>query len=660
MNKVYKILLFAGTAEGREIAEFLNEHEINTYVCVATKYGGKVIPDGDYLTVSAKRLDTCEISHLIQAQRFQMVIDATHPYADVVSDNIKMACEEQQAEYIRLVRKSVAGEKEACIYVSSVEEAVDYLGTTTGNVLITTGSKELHKYIKLQDYRSRLYARVLSTASITTLCGELGFEGKNLICMQGPFSTELNAAMLKEINASYLVTKESGKAGGSPEKLEAANQTNVTPIIIGRPCIEQGPDLEELKSRLIDTFHIPTRQEIYLVGAGMGNVKNMTIEAYEACEHADVIIGAKRVVDSLAGFHKKTFYSYDYNEIRGYIEEHLHLKCIVIALSGDVGFYSGARKLMEVLNGKNVHMLCGISSVVYLSSKIQVPWDQMYLLSLHGRNQNLAAAVRENAYVFALTGGNTRIKDICNILLDYGLEDVVMWVGEHLSYQDERIVKGTPFKLRDLEFDSLSVVVIENILSKKIPVTHGIPDDHFIRGKVPMTKSEVRSISLSKLGLYKDSIIYDIGAGTGSVSIEMAIQAREGIVYAIEKKEEAVLLISKNKNRFSVTNLEIIQGSAPEALHDLPAPTHVFIGGSSGNMEQVIRLVLHKNKATRIVVNAIALETLGEVMNCIHNLPVTEVDIVCVQSSKAKEMGNYHMMMGQNPVYIISFTGGEI
>jgi len=182
-------------------------------------------------------------------------------------------------------------------------------------------------------------------------------------------------------------------------------------------------------------------------------------------------------------------------------------------------------------------------------------------------------------------------------------------------------------------------------------------DELFIRGTVPMTKSEVRAVSLSKLELNPDSVLYDVGAGTGSVSVEASKMLPLGRVYAIEKKPEAVDLIKANKTKFSADSLKIIEGTAPSALEELEAPTHVFIGGTSGTMEEVLKLVLDKNPNVRVVINVLALESIAEVLHWLKSHSIT-AEIVQVQISKGKIAGNYHMMMGQNPVYVISF-GGE-
>ncbi|MBE7722237.1 precorrin-6Y C5,15-methyltransferase (decarboxylating) subunit CbiT, partial [Lacrimispora indolis] len=182
-------------------------------------------------------------------------------------------------------------------------------------------------------------------------------------------------------------------------------------------------------------------------------------------------------------------------------------------------------------------------------------------------------------------------------------------------------------------------------------------DELFIRGDVPMTKSEVRAVSISKLELDQDSVLYDIGAGTGSVSIEASRYLTGGRVYAVEKKAEAIELIKANKEKFAADCLEIVEGAAPEALVSLEAPSHVFIGGTSGSMDKVLSLVLKKNPGARIVINAIALESLSEIISWLkeHSVPA---EIVQVQVSRGRKAGDYHLMMGQNPVYVVSF-GGE-
>lgn len=246
-----KILLFAGTTEGRELAEFLRGQGIGAYVSTATEYGRECVGEGGSITVCAGRMDEEDIRVFIETHAIELTIDATHPFARAATENIRRACDACGTEYIRCLREQQQIEaKEEMVRVNSVEEAVDYLKGKDGNIFISTGSKELKHYTEIPGYGDRCYARVLSTGEAVAEAAGLGFRGRHLIAMQGPFSRELNVAMLQYAQAGYFVTKESGKAGGFGEKAEAARETGAVLVVIGRP-FESGLNLEETKSYLI-------------------------------------------------------------------------------------------------------------------------------------------------------------------------------------------------------------------------------------------------------------------------------------------------------------------------------------------------------------------------------------------------------------------------
>lgn len=650
-----KILIFAGTLEGRKLAEFLARQGVSVYVSVATRYGESLLPEDRHITPLSGRMDLTQMETFLNQEHIGLVVDATHPYAQEVTKNIRQACEDTGTEYLRLQRGTKQDASLLCL--ESVEAAAEYLCHTSGNVLLTTGSKELGKYTVIPNYRDRLYARVLSLADVAVSCKELGFEGKNLICMQGPFSEELDYAMLKQIDAKYLVTKETGKAGGFAEKCSAAARLGVQVIVVGKPPQGEGFSYEETINQLIERYSIPVRQKITIAGIGMGTRDTMTQEAAEAFAQADLVIGAKRMLENLGVSGKPVFISYHTEEICQYIASHPQYERIAVAMSGDVGFYSGTKKLLDALKEYDVQVLPGISSVVYFCAKLHKSWEDTKLVSAHGKTANIVDAVKNHARTFALLGSSAGVGNLCRDLLRYGLSHTRLWIGENLSYENERITAGTPEELKDKTFDPLCVVLAENDNICPFPVTHGLPDSLFIRGNVPMTKEEVRSISLSKLRLKRDSVIYDVGAGTGSVSIEMALQAPEGAVYAVERNDAAIDLIQQNKEKMGTANLFPIPGAAPEALADLPTPTHAFIGGSAGNMREILQLLLEKNPRIRLVINAIALETISETLDCMKTLALEDVDIVSVSVSRSKTLGRYHMMMGENPIYIFSCNG---
>ena len=651
-----KILIFAGTSEGREITEFLSGNGAAVYVCVATPYGKELLPENKLVTVSDERLDKAQMCALIKELAPPFVIDATHPYAAEVTENIKSACARENTEYIRLVRGSFEASGADIIYADSVADAVSKLEGTEGNILAATGSRDLKEYTKLEGYKERVFARVLSTPEVVSACADLGFEGKNLICMQGPFSKEMNMALLRQFGCRYMVTKESGTPGGFEEKYEAARECGTCLVVVGRPAAEKGPGLKELKAMLCRRLELRPRQKITLAGTGMGSLSNMTKEVYDAYYGCDLLIGAQRMV-KYARPGQDVFTEYKAEKIAQYIQDHPEYENITIALSGDAGFYSGAKKLLEVLP-EGIEILPGISSLSYFAAKTGISWEDAVPVSLHGQNMNIVGLLKEHEKVFAIVGDKDTVGDICQKLSDYGMGDTTVYIGERLSYADESINCASANAFAGCETDPLSVVLFIRRNFEKPIVTYGIPDSMFIRGSVPMTKEEIREIVLSKLRLKKNSVMYDIGSGTGSISIESALVAGEGKIYSIEKNKEAVeFLLKQNKVKFACDNLEIIHGKAPEALEDLPAPTHAFIGGSSRNLKEILSLLIRKNPEVRIVMTCITLETVTQALECINEMQLEEFDFVQISAAKAKPAGKYHLMTAANPVYVITCSG---
>ncbi len=279
-------------------------------------------------------------------------------------------------------------------------------------------------------------------------------------------------------------------------------------------------------------------------------------------------------------------------------------------------------------------------------------------MSLHGRDRDPVPDVRRNARIFALVGGSDGVKNLCRTLTEAGLGGVKVHVGEKLSYPEEKISSGTAESLMERDFDSLSAVLIEND-APDFTVTPGLPDATFQRGEaVPMTKSEVRAVSLSKLRLTADSVCWDVGAGTGSVSIEMALLAPRGQVYAIEREERALELLRENAARLHVPNLTVVPGKAPAACRDLPAPTHAFIGGSGGKAREILALLLEKNPGVRIVATAVTLESAAELTACMKEFRFRETEAVSLSVARDRKAGPYHLMTGLNPITIFTLQGG--
>ena len=654
-----KICIFGGTTEGRKLAEFLSGQPCDVMVCVATDYGQTLLPEAEHVSVSARRLPVGEIVSLLTEHRFDLVIDATHPYAQSITKSIARACRETETLRWRLLR-GASGVSPEHTYVETVSDAAAFLAGTEGNILLTTGSKELAKFSQLPGFSERVWARVLPLQSSLDACAQAGLPASHIFAMQGPFSEAMNTAMLRSIGAQYLVTKDGGAPGGFEEKEAAAKNAGARLVVIGRPPEEEGLSLSKTISALCTRFGFAPKPEVFIAGIGPGSEALQTQEVRAAIRRADCLIGARRMLDAVAGPQQLTIDAIAPETIASHIAQHPECGVFCVVMSGDTGFYSGTKKLLPLLKACRVRVLPGLSSMSYLCARLGVSYEDAVPVSLHGRDLDIAREVRRRRKVFTLVGGDGGMQALCERLTQAGLGHVRIAVGERLSYPDEAITRGTAQELRSHTFDKLSAALIENDTPNEI-VTPGLPDEAFLRnlepGKlVPMTKSEVRSICLSKLRLTPNAVCWDVGAGTGSVSIEMARLCADGTVYAIEKSERALALLEQNKEAFSASNMQIIPGSAPEVCRDLPAPTHAFLGGTSGSVRDILALLLEKNPHVCIVATAVTLESVSALSACMEDFEAAEC--VSVQVSKAAALGQYHLMQAQNPVYIFTLQNG--
>lgn len=670
-----EIVIFAGTTEGRELSEYLAEAEIRHTVCVATEYGEVVLKEHPQTVIHKGRMNREEIREFLEKGEFAAVVDATHPYAEAVTENIRQAVNGLEIPYLRLQRETVSGGVDGkTVFFESNEACAKALEKTEGNILLTTGSKELAVYCAEEKVRNRLYVRVLPGIESLQLCMEQGIVGKQILAMQGPFSVEMNEAILHQYHIACMVTKESGKAGGYQEKIQAAENAGIPVYVIGRPKEKDGLSFAQVCSRLKKLCgsrpHIPQKSEIILAGAGMGQQGSLTCEVMHAIGEADILLGARRMIEKYHPKLEKMPY-YSPEQIIPYLQnlqtQGVTGKKVVILFSGDSGFYSGCQSLYQALCKEadkgnlyaDITVLPGISSVSYLASCIGESYQDAAIYSMHGKTlSNLAAKIRQNSKCFLLMSGAKDMRRLGEILAENDLTHCQVIAGYQLSYEEQQISCLTAKECRETEKEGLYVCCIKNPMPQKPILTHGKKDACFIRDKVPMTKEEVREISICKLKLYKGAVVYDIGSGTGSIAIETAGLSDDITVYAIEKKEEALALIGKNKEKFALDNIHIVAQDAPAGLETLPVPTHAFIGGSRGKMKEILQKLYQKNSAMRIVINAISMETIAEMVEILQCFPIKEEEMVQIQVSRTRQAGAYHLMQAENPVWVCAFTFG--
>lgn len=390
---------------------------------------------------------------------------------------------------------------------------------------------------------------------------------------------------------------------------------------------------------------------VYLVGSGCGTADTLTGQGLAAIREAELIVGAPRLLRGLPPHSARCEAAAGAEDIvRLLTDSGCRRACVVY--SGDTGFYSGAKGLLPLLEERGIEaeVIPGVSSVQYLAAKLGRPWQDWRLCSAHGVDCDPVEAVSGGVPAFFLTGGARGPAMLCGQLARAGLGDLPVTVGEDLACPEEQVLQGTAADFAGRTFAPLNVLLAEAAPAAPRR-TPGLPDGLFRRGEVPMTKQEVRAAILAKLAVGPGDVCWDIGAGTGSVSVELALSGRE--VWAVERRAEACCLILENRARFSTWNLHLAEGGAPEALSGLPRPDAVFVGGSGGCLKEILAAVHGANPAARVCVSAIALETLGTASACLAGLGY-RVEVTQIAVSRAKPAGELHLLTAQNPVFLIT------
>lgn len=663
-----KILLFGGTTEGRLLSDMLTEGSIAHTVSVVSEYGSEMMKEDPERRVIVGRMDEAGMTEYMRAEGFgaeDICIDATHPYATEVSMNILNAAKAAGVKHIRVLRD----EKHSDVNGSGItvcdglEKCCELLKCSEGNILLTTGSKELHAYCSIMDKDTidRTYVRVLPSRESIEICENEGIEAKHVIAAHGPFGYEFNAALIKQYDIRHLVTKDSGSRGGFEEKLKACTDAKINAYVIKRPDDLPGVDIYEAY-RMIAGEGYRSRRRIFLAGCGMGEESTYTCELRTAIEQADAVFGASRLIKGIDTADKYAMYKAE--DIAGVLKDRPEYKNVLILFSGDSGLYSGTASAVKYLRewdaGADIKILPGISSVAYLSALTGESYDDALISSIHGKDtpqdiNALTEKIRYNRKTFVLLSGDKDIRLLAKALKEKEISAKIL-TGADMSYENEELIT---LDLKDAEgFERkgvLTALIINDGFIRR-PLMPVCNDEDFIRDKVPMTKECIRHESLISMQLKEGDVVYDIGGGTGSVAIEAALLDPSLKVYTIEKKEEALSLIEQNIAKHHAVNVALIKGEAPQALADLEKPDSVFIGGSSGALMDIIDTIHAKGSGIRYVITAVSLETMEEIRSLTDKEGISDASCVQLQVNDIYKAGSHHLLRANNPVMLFAFT----
>ena len=495
---------------------------------------------------------------------------------------------------------------------------------------------------KRADRLSRAAKIMLEWKAPDTLCGWVRNIGR-----EGQQSGMCRLSELGEIDADMFTTVFVGNAD--------------TKLVGGRMVTPRGVSGDSMR-------------KVTIIGAGPGNPDLLSRAALDAIDFADVVIGAHR---ALAGIDVPPDVArcelVKTADIVAALTDAASWRRAVVVMTGDVGLFSGACRLVEALSGDaqvDVRVVPGISSASYLAARLARPWQDWRFASAHGVACDIVAEAERAGELFLATSGGEDPSRLSGELVQAGFGDARVTVAERLSYPDERITCATASEIAGQTFDDLNVMLIEfagcvgspaggsRAASSRWPyASSGIPDELFIRGDVPMTKQEVRAVALAKLRLTATDTVWDVGAGTGSVSIEAALVARAGSVWAVERNAAGVRLIRENADAFGCGNVHAVPGVAPEALAKLPVPDAVFVGGSAGELPSIVEAALEKNSQVRLCVPCVTVETLTEACALLSGSRFKGFEACQVSAARAEAVGSHHLMKAQNPVFLVSARG---
>ncbi len=402
-----------------------------------------------------------------------------------------------------------------------------------------------------------------------------------------------------------------------------------------------------------------------IIGIGPGSAEYFMPAARNRMREAHTVIAARRILPMLrevCGAVETEFLP------MGKIKDTLEMidgllreeKEVALIVSGDPLMYSLYKTILnqEISADWEMEVIPGIGSMQMLGAAFGETMEDACLVSVHGRSRtpgSVALCVTENPKVFFLCSKEQGPAWLSQIMLDYHLDDVEVFAGANLSYEDQILESGSPAEMAKKEFPSLCVAMIKNPHPRPVTRPCFLSDEDFERGRTPMTKEEIRVLILHKMKIHPDDVIWDIGAGTGSVSVECARQATFGQVHSVERDEAAVHLIEKNRDKFELDNLFIYQGDAAERTADLPVPDKVFIGGSGGKLGEIMKNIAAFDREIRVTVSAVTLETIAEAGEILGNYDA-DYDVIQATVGRGRKIGSYHIMDTNNPVMIFTAT----
>ncbi len=647
-----KLIIFTATEDGAELVKRCSkDSRFMTDVFILGTNQFKIRSASNTMLFSDE-FDPVSVAARIASVRPDFVIDAS-PEDSEISKDIKLISKTSRVRYVRMIGSELKPEH-SCIYADNAKHAVRIVNRNKGNVLLTTGTSELPVYSDISAMEQRAFIRLMPDEKAISAAVAVGFSRDNIAVDSPPYTLDSVSELIRKFNIKYLITSEN--AQDILIKEEACLVNNATLVVV-KNAEEDGLTVEAVWSLITESA---VKRNITIVGVGPGGSDYLCVGGAKAIEKCELLVGEERAIRSLelTGKEVKVFSSAReaYEQIcSGEATD------ICVAFNGDITLCDEAKELRELLEELDVEVRCiqGVSSVSYLASRLNISWDGIKVAGSSLSVEDMVTAASENRQLFILPEDGRILNDFFKSLVRNGLEKLRICVGSNLTYDDEKIVSGYPEELIKVKFPTLSTVYIENNSFGK-PLSIGLNDKEFIRGEsVSMLTSEVRACVISKLELKSGSIVYAVGAGTGSVAVEVGFQLDHGIVYALEQRPSSLNILYSNIHKFNLHNVKVIEGDAKDTMLALPAPDAVYIGGTGGSLKRIIKELMEKGKPMRIVATAHTLENVFDLMRVFKDFSLEGLQICQVSVTKGKILEDSTQLKNNDPVFIISGNNSD-
>jgi len=406
------------------------------------------------------------------------------------------------------------------------------------------------------------------------------------------------------------------------------------------------------------------KDKVYIIGVAPGGANSLSPEAHRRVNRAEIMLGGKRLLDAFPSLTaEKITIRHNLAAVTRIIKANLGKQQMVVLSSGDPGFYGIAAYLTDKLGKDTVEIIPNVSAMQVAFARIKESWKDAVFVSVHARPiGDIIETVRSNHKIGIFTDDKHTPSAIARVLLKHGVDGYRAYVCQDLGSKDEKVIETDLHGLSEIKSSPLNILIVLREKPETTPQQIlGIPEASFHRRRDGLiTKREVRAVSLAGMCLTENSVAWDIGAGSGAISIEASFLARQGHIYAIEKNDADVAIIRKNIRKFHAPNITVIQAFAPDKLDDLPDPTAVFIGGSGGRIKEILDIVCRRLKSGgRVVINIVALENLHTAVNALKARGfVPDVTLVNIaRSTSVKELTRFEAL---NPVFVVTAGKGGI